>query len=85
MEHGLLETAGPDSPIGVELQQKWIQAEQGGHHKHPTTAILQPGGMDDRVQDQALRVYQEMALLASDLLASVKAVGIDTPLPFPRS
>jgi hypothetical protein len=38
--------------------------------------------MNDGVQDQTLRVYQEMALLAFDLLASVEAVGIDMGPPF---
>jgi hypothetical protein len=33
--------------------------------------------MHDGVQQQALGVYKEMALLAFDLLASVKAGGID--------
>ncbi len=38
--------------------------------------------MDDGVQDQTLRVYQEMAFLAFDLFASVEAVGIDAAPPF---
>jgi hypothetical protein len=33
--------------------------------------------VNDGVQDQTLRVYKEMAFLALDLLASVKAVGIE--------
>ena len=37
--------------------------------------------MNDGVQHQTLRIYQEMALLAFDLLASVEAVGIDAALP----
>jgi hypothetical protein len=38
--------------------------------------------MHDGVEQQALRVYKEMALLAFDLLASVEAGGIDARPPF---
>ena len=38
--------------------------------------------MDDRVQQQALGIYKEMALLTLDLLASVEAGGIDPRPPF---
>jgi hypothetical protein len=38
--------------------------------------------MHDGVQQQALRVYQEMALLALDLLARVEAVAVDAGPPF---
>ena len=68
--------------VGVELQQKGIQAKQGGHHEHATIAVLQGCRMDDGVQDQTLRVYKEMALLAFDLFASIEAMGIDAPPPF---
>lgn len=33
--------------------------------------------MDNRMQDQTLRVYKEMALLAFNLFAGVEPVGID--------
>jgi hypothetical protein len=82
VEQGCLELRALVAAIGVELQQEGIQAEQGGHHQHPAIAILQGGRMNDGVQDQTLRVYQEMALLAFDLLASVEAVGIDMGPPF---
>ena len=38
--------------------------------------------MDDRVQQQPLGVYQDMALLALDLLAPVIAVRINAGPPF---
>jgi hypothetical protein len=38
--------------------------------------------MHDRVQNQALRVYEQMPLLALDLLARVEAVRIDRRPPF---
>jgi hypothetical protein len=40
--------------------------------------------MHDGVQQQALRVYQEMALLALDLLARVIAMRIDVRPPCMR-
>ena len=44
--------------------------------------ILNVGGIYDRAQQQTCRIYKDMALLACDLLASVKAMGIDAGLPF---
>jgi len=82
VEQSILELWTLVAAIGVELQQKRIQAEQGCHHQHAAITVLQGGRMDDGVQDQTLRVYKEMALLAFDLLASVEAVGIDTAPPF---
>ena len=38
--------------------------------------------MNDRVQQQALGIYQDMALLALDLLARVKPMRIDRGPPF---
>ena len=38
--------------------------------------------MHDGVQQQALRVYQEMALLALDLLARVEAMAVNAGSPF---
>jgi hypothetical protein len=37
--------------------------------------------MHDGVQQQALRIYKQMPLLAFDLLASVEAGGIDARPP----
>ena len=50
--------------IGIKLQQEQEPAEQGGEQQRPAVAILNVGGMNDRVQQQALRVYQDMELLA---------------------
>ena len=38
--------------------------------------------MNDGVQQQALRVYQDMALLAFDLLSRIKARRVDRKPPF---
>src|SRR5271157_351386 len=63
--------------IGVELQQKREQTEQRAHQQQAAVAILHVRRVDDRVQQQALRVYQDVAFLALDLLAGVIAVRID--------
>jgi hypothetical protein len=38
--------------------------------------------MNDGVEQEALRIYENMALLALDLLARVKAMRIDTGPPY---
>ena len=68
--------------VGVELQQKREQAEQRAHQQHATVAVLDVGRVDDGVQQQALGVYQDMALLALDLLARIKAGRVDRDPPF---
>ena len=68
--------------VGVELQQKREQAEQRAHQQHATVAVLDVGRVEDGVQQQALGVYQDMALLALDLLARIKAGRVDRDPPF---
>ena len=68
--------------IGIKLQQERKPAEEGREQQRPAVAVLNIGGMNDRVQQQALRVYQDMALLALDFLARVVAVRIDRGPPF---
>ena len=67
--------------VGVELEQERLQAEQGGHQEHAAVAILDVGRMHDGMHQQALRVDQDVALLAPDLLAGVKAMPVRAP-PF---
>ena len=50
--------------------------------REAAVAILNLGGGDDAVQEQALRVDQSMALLALDQLARIEAVRIDAGPPF---
>jgi hypothetical protein len=68
--------------VGVKLAQKREHPEQGGHDQNPTVTILDIGGMDDGVQQQALGVYEEMALLALDLLTRIIPVRVDRAPPF---
>ena len=57
--------------IGVELQKEGIGAEQGRHHEHAAVAVLNIGAMHDGVHQEALRVDENMPLLAFDLLARI--------------
>src|SRR4051812_45292162 len=57
----------PESAVGVELEQERMPAEQGGHEQDATLAVLNVRRMDDGVEQQALGVYQDVTLLASDL------------------
>jgi hypothetical protein len=50
--------------IGIELQEKWEHPKHRAHQNHPAVAVLEVGGVDDRVQQQALGIYQDMTLLA---------------------
>ena len=55
-------------------------SEQGRQQRETAVAILNVGG-DDAVQQQALRIDQNMPLLALDQLAGIEAVAVDAP-PF---
>ncbi len=68
--------------IGIELEQERVGAKQGGHQQHAAVAVLDVGRMHDGVHQQALRVDEDVALLAPDLLARVVAAGIDAGPPF---
>jgi len=68
--------------VGIQFQQEGKQAEQSGHDQYPAVAILNISRMNNRVQQQTLCIYKDMALLAFDLLARVKAMGVDAAPPF---
>jgi hypothetical protein len=80
--HGSPERRPLITGVGVELTQKREQPEQRLHEQRAAVAVLKVGGMHDRVQNQALRVYEQMPLLALDLLARIVAVRIDRRPPF---
>ena len=50
--------------------------------RETAVAILNVGGGDDAVQQQALRIDQNMPLLALDQLAGIEAVAVDASPPF---
>ncbi len=68
--------------VGEQFSQEWKQAKQRREQREAAVAILNIGGGDDAVQEQALRVDQNMPLLALDQLARVKAGRIDARPPF---
>ena len=76
--------------IGKQLLQERMQPEHRGEQQDAAVAILDVGGMDDGVQQQTQRVYQNVALLALDfsatsslsLLARIIAMRIDAGPPF---
>ena len=55
---------------------------QGRKQHNATVAILDIGGMNDSVEQQTQRIYENMALLALDLLARIVAMRIDAGPPF---
>ena len=68
--------------VGKELLQERIHPEQGRQKQDAAVAILDIGGMNDGVEQQAQRIYENMALLALDLLARIIAMRIDAGPPF---
>jgi hypothetical protein len=68
--------------VGVELQQKGEQTKHRAHQQHAAVAILDVGGMHNGAQQQTFSVYQDMALLAFDLLACVVAGRVNRDPPF---
>src|SRR3990172_8381577 len=68
--------------VGEQFSQEREQAEQRRQQGEAAVAILNVGGGDDAVQEQALRIDQNMTLLALDQLARIKAGRIDAGPPF---
>ena len=67
--------------VGKHFFEEWKLTEQRRQQCDAAIAILNAGGMNDGVQQQAQRIYKDMALLALDLLARIIAMRIDTAPP----
>jgi hypothetical protein len=78
----LLEFRSLIAAVGKQLLQKRIHPEQSGKQQDAAVAILDIGGVNDGVEQQTQRIYENMALLAFDLLARIIAMRIDTGPPF---
>ena len=78
----LLEFRPLIAAVGKQLFQERIHPEQRGKKQDAAVAVLDVGGMNDRVQQQTQRIYENMALLALDLLARIIAMRIDPGPPF---
>ena len=70
--------------VGEQFPEKGKQTEQGRRQRETAVAILNVGGGDDAVQQQALRIDQNMPLLALDQLAGIEAVAVDASPLFQR-
>ena len=68
--------------VGEQFPEKGKQTKQGRQQRETAVAILNVGGGDDAVQQQALRIDQNMPLLALDQLAGIEAVAVDAGPPF---
>ena len=68
--------------VGEQFPEKGKQTEQGRQQRETAVAILNVGGGDDAVPQQALRIDQNMPLLALDQLAGIEAVAVDASPPF---
>ena len=80
----LLELRPLIAAIGKQPFQERIHPEQSGKKQDAAVAVLEVGGMNDRVQQQTQRIYENMALLALDLLARIIAMRIDPGPLFQR-
>ena len=68
--------------VGEQYFQERKQAEQFREQRQAAIAILNIGGGDQAVQQQALGVDQNVALFALDQLARIEPVRIDAGPPF---
>ena len=79
---GFLEFRALIASVRKQLPQQGMHSVQGCKQQDAAVAILDVGGMDDGVKQQAQSVYEYMALLALDLLGGVIAGRIDVRPPF---
>ena len=68
--------------VRKELLQKWKHAKQSCEHETAAIAVLNAGRMNERVNQQALRIDENVPLLALDLLSRVVTGRIDRRPPF---
>jgi len=68
--------------VGKQFSEQGKQTEHCRQQRKTAIAVLNVGGGDDAAQQQALRIDQNMALLALDQLACIEAVAVDAGPPF---
>ena len=68
--------------VGEQFFEKGKQIEQRCQELEAAVAILNVGGGDDGVQEKALGIDQNVALLALDQLARIEAMRIAAGPPF---
>jgi hypothetical protein len=57
----LLEMRSLVASVGEELLQERIHSEQGGKQQNAAVTVLDIGGMNDGMEQQTQRVYENMA------------------------
>jgi hypothetical protein len=80
--HGAAKQRALIAAIGVEFYQERIHAEHGRHDECAAVAILNVSGMNDGMNQQALRIDENMPLLALDLLSRIVARRINRSPPY---
>ena len=78
----LLEFRPLIAAVGKQLFQERIHPEQSGKKQDAAVAILDIRGVNNCVEQQTQRIYENMALPALDLFACIIAMRIDTRPPF---
>ena len=69
--------------IGEDAHDEWEQGSRAlVENERCTIAILDIGGMNGGAQQQAERIYENVALLALDLFTCIVAMRIDARPPF---
>jgi hypothetical protein len=82
LRQGLLELRPLIGAVGKELFQERVHPKQSSKKQDAAVAILYIGGVNDGVQQQAERVYENMAFLTLDFLTRIIAMRIDASPPF---
>jgi hypothetical protein len=82
LRQGLLELRPLIGAVGKELFQERVHPEQSSKKQDAAVAILYIGGVNDGVQQQAERIYENMAFLPLDFLTRIIARRIDASPPF---
>ena len=78
---GLVESRPLIGSVGNELLQERMHPKQGRKEQNAAVAILDIGGMNDGMEQQTQRIYEDVPLLALDLLARIIAMRIDAGPP----
>src|ERR1700674_615413 len=68
--------------VGKELLQERMHPKHGGQQHDAAVAVLDVGAVNDRVEQQTQRIYENVALLALDFLARIIAMRINPGPPF---
>ena len=68
--------------VGNNFAERETAPNKVASKRETAVAILNVGGGDDAAELQALRIDQNMPLLALDQLAGIEAVAVDASPPF---